>query len=86
MLNSLFTFGLLVLPQAVLGFDIFTLPEGGWVEGAYLDHLKFLGNKIHVMTKSTFYFVTAVLSLTNVGQGRYQKKLAAEKMPKANIA
>jgi hypothetical protein len=38
------------------------------------------------MTKTTFYFVIGVLLLTDVVQGRYQKKLTQEKMRKAKIA
>ena len=30
------------------------------------------------MTKTTFYFVIGVLVLTDIVQGRYQKKLLAE--------
>ncbi len=44
-------------------------------EGAHLAHLKLFGNEIVAMSKTTFYFVIAVLVLVDVVQGRYQKKL-----------
>jgi predicted tellurium resistance membrane protein TerC len=47
-------------------------------EGGHLAHLKFFGNEVHQMTKTTFYFVLAVLVLVDVVQGRYQKKLLAQ--------
>ena len=48
-------------------------------EGAHLAHLHFAGNEITPMTKTTFYFVIAVLILTDVVQSRYQKKLLARR-------
>ena len=47
-------------------------------EGGHLAHLKFFGHEIHQMTKTTFYFVIATLVLTDIVQGRYQKKLLAQ--------
>jgi len=47
-------------------------------EGGHLAHLKFFGNEIHPMTKTTFYFVLIVLVLTDIVQGRYQKRLLAQ--------
>ncbi len=47
-------------------------------EGGHLAHLKFFGHEIHAMTKTTFYFVIAVLVLTDIVQGRYQKHLLAK--------
>ncbi|MFG0316061.1 MAG: TerC family protein [Planctomycetota bacterium JB042] len=44
-------------------------------EGGHLAHLSFFGHEITPMTKATFYFVLAVLVLTDLVQGRYQKKL-----------
>ena len=44
-------------------------------EGGHLAHLEFFGYPIEPMTKTTFYFVIAVLVLIDVVQGRYQKKL-----------
>ena len=71
----------------VLGlFVLFVVGIMLLTEGAHLAHLKFFGNEIHAMTKTTFYFVIGVLLLTDVVQGRYQKKLTQEKMRKAKIA
>lgn len=65
----------------VLGlFVLFVVGIMLLTEGAHLAHLSFFGNEINAMTKTTFYFVIAVLLLTDIVQGRYQKKLAAEKM------
>ncbi len=47
-------------------------------EGAHLAHLSFFGNEIHPMSKTTFYFVIAVLIVVDIVQGRYQKKILAE--------
>ena len=47
-------------------------------EGGHLAHLKIFGNEIVPMSKTTFYFVIAILVITDVVQGRYQKKLIAE--------
>lgn len=48
-------------------------------EGGHLAHLKLFGNEIVPMSKTTFYFVLAVLIIVDVVQGKYQKKLAKEK-------
>ena len=48
-------------------------------EGGHLAHIKLFGNEIVPMSKTTFYFVLAVLVIVDVVQGRYQKKLLAEK-------
>ena len=48
-------------------------------EGGHLAHLKLLGYAIEPMAKSTFYFVIAVLVVVDLVQGRYQKKLLAQK-------
>ena len=48
-------------------------------EGGHLAHIKLFGNAVTPMTKTTFYFVLAVLVMTDIVQGRYQKKLLAEK-------
>lgn len=47
-------------------------------EGGHLAHLKLFGNPIEPMSKTTFYFVIAVLVVTDIVQGRYQKKILAE--------
>ncbi|TXE12012.1 tellurium resistance protein TerC [Seonamhaeicola algicola] len=48
-------------------------------EGGHLAHLELFGNHIVPMSKTTFYFVLAVLVIVDVVQGRYQKKLLKEK-------
>lgn len=48
-------------------------------EGGHLAHLKFFGEYVQPMTKTTFYFVLAVLVLIDIVQGRYQKKLLANR-------
>jgi predicted tellurium resistance membrane protein TerC len=48
-------------------------------EGGHLAHIKLFGNEIVPMSKTTFYFVLAVLVIVDVVQGRYQKKLIAER-------
>ncbi|MFY7671917.1 TerC family protein [Tenacibaculum sp. MEBiC06402] len=47
-------------------------------EGGHLAHIKLFGNPIEPMSKTTFYFVIAVLVVTDIVQGRYQKKILAE--------
>lgn len=44
-------------------------------EGGHLAHLHFFGHEITPMSKATFYFVIAVLVITDVVQSRYQKRL-----------
>ena len=53
-------------------------------EGGHLAHLKFFGHEVHAMTKTTFYFVLVVLVLTDIVQGRYQKRLLAEQKKHAD--
>ncbi len=48
-------------------------------EGAHIAHMKLLGKEIHAMTKTTFYFVIAVLLLMVIAQSRYQKRLLAKR-------
>ncbi len=48
-------------------------------EGGHLAHIKLFGNEITPMNKTTFYFVLFFLVVTDVVQGRYQKKLLAAK-------
>ncbi len=52
-------------------------------EGGELAHLHFFGHEVVHMSKATFYFVITVLVLTDIVQGRYQKKLAAAKEARA---
>ncbi|MGJ8723642.1 MAG: TerC family protein [Roseibacillus sp.] len=47
-------------------------------EGGHLAHLHIAGNPIMPMTKTTFYFVIAVLVLTDIVQSRYQKQILAK--------
>jgi len=54
-------------------------------EGGHLAHLKLFGNEIVPMSKTTFYFVIAILVITDIVQGRYQKKLIAERDRVDNI-
>ena len=51
-------------------------------EGGHLAHLKFLGEYLQPKTKTSFYFELAVLVLTYIVQGRYQKKLLAKRKAK----
>ncbi|GHC50423.1 TerC family protein [Ulvibacter litoralis] len=44
-------------------------------EGGHLAHMKLFGNEITPMSKTTFYFVIAVLVIVDIVQGRYQKNL-----------
>jgi predicted tellurium resistance membrane protein TerC len=48
-------------------------------EGGEKAHIRFFGHAVEAMSKTTFYFVIAVLILVDVIQGRYQKKLMAKK-------
>ena len=48
-------------------------------EGGHLAHIKIFGEEIVPMSKTTFYFVLAILVIVDVVQGRYQKKLLSEK-------
>ena len=48
-------------------------------EGGHLAHLKFFGFEVNAMTKTTFYFVLVTMVLVEIVQGRYQRKLLAEK-------
>ena len=48
-------------------------------EGGHLAHLTLFGYAVEPMAKSTFYFVIAVLVIVDIVQGRYQKKLLAQK-------
>jgi len=48
-------------------------------EGGHLAKLSFFGHEIHAMSKATFYFVIAVLVLTEIVQSRYKKKLLKQK-------
>jgi predicted tellurium resistance membrane protein TerC len=47
-------------------------------EGGHLAHLELFGNEIIPMSKTTFYFVLAVLIIVDIVQGKYQKNLLAQ--------
>ena len=49
-------------------------------EGGDIAHLAFFGYPVEPMAKSTFYFVVGALLIVDIVQGRYQKKLLAEKV------
>lgn len=55
-------------------------------EGGHLAHLKLFGAEVTPMSKATFYFVLIILVLTDIVQGRYQKKLLTEKQAKEKQA
>ena len=64
----------------VLGlFILFVVGIMLLTEGGHLAHMKIAGQEITAMNKMTFYFVIAVLVLCDVVQGRYQRKLMAER-------
>jgi predicted tellurium resistance membrane protein TerC len=44
-------------------------------EGGHLAHIVVFDTEIHPMSKATFYFVIGILVVTDIVQGRYQKKL-----------
>jgi predicted tellurium resistance membrane protein TerC len=48
-------------------------------EGAHKAHLKFFGNEIEAMSKTTFYFVIGVLVVIDIVQSKYQRKLLAQR-------
>ena len=48
-------------------------------EGGHLAHLAFFGVEIHALEKATFYFVLVTMVAVEIVQGRYQRKLLAEK-------
>ncbi len=48
-------------------------------EGGHIAHLKFFGNAVTQMSKTTFYFVIVVLVITEIVQSRYAKKLSLKK-------
>jgi predicted tellurium resistance membrane protein TerC len=48
-------------------------------EGGHLSHLALFGQEVIPMAKSTFYFVLFVMVAVDIVQGRYQRKLMAER-------
>ena len=60
----------------VLGlFILFVVGIMLLTEGAHIANLEILGEHISVMSKTTFYFVIAIVVLNDIVQGFYQKKL-----------
>ena len=55
-------------------------------EGGHLAHLELFGNEIVPMSKTTFYFVIVILVITDIVQGRYQKKLMAEQKQSQTVS
>lgn len=55
-------------------------------EGGHLAHIKLGGYAVEPMAKSTFYFVLIVLLLVDFVQGRYQRKLMAQKQHEIDSA
>lgn len=51
-------------------------------EAGHTAHLKFFGNAVTQMSKTTFYFVIVVLVITEIVQSRYAKKLSLKKAAK----
>lgn len=52
-------------------------------EGGHLAHLKLFGYPVEPISKTTFYFTIVTLVLIDIVQGKYQKKLIAEKEAKS---
>lgn len=48
-------------------------------EGGHLAHLTFGGHPVEAMSKTTFYFSIVIMTLVDLAQGRYQKKLDLER-------
>lgn len=55
-------------------------------EGGHLSHLYLFGHEVLPMAKSTFYFVLFVMVAVDIVQGRYQRKLMAERARVAALA
>jgi predicted tellurium resistance membrane protein TerC len=55
-------------------------------EGGHIMHLAFFGHAIEPLEKSTFYFVVVTLVVVDFIQGRYQRKLDAQKRGHASAA
>ena len=67
----------------VLGlFILFVVGIMLLTEGGEMAHLHLVGNPVEKMSKTTFYFVIAILVLTDVVQGRYQRKLLDQQKTK----
>ncbi len=58
-------------------------PVGLWLQLSSTSHIRsFFGHQVEPMAKRTFYFVLAILVVVDVVQGRYQKKLLAQRATK----
>ena len=55
-------------------------------EGGHLAHMHFFKHEIVAMSKSTFYFVLAVMVLVDIVQGQYQKKIMAQSAAESSHA
>ena len=55
-------------------------------EGGHIAEIKMFGYAVEPMAKSTFYFVLVVMLLVDIVQGRYQRKLLAQKKHEINSA
>ena len=55
-------------------------------EGGHLAHLHLFGSEVTPMSKTTFYFIIFILVITDIVQGRYQKKLMKAKQKLAHSA
>ena len=53
-------------------------------EGGHLAHMMLWDNEITQMSKTTFYFILAILIISDVVQSRYQRKLNALKRTSPN--
>ena len=51
-------------------------------EGGHLAHVHLFGHEVQVMSKSTFYFVLAILIVVDVVQAKFQKNLMAQQAAK----
>jgi len=54
-------------------------------EGGHVAHLKFFGYPVEALSKTTFYFSITVLVLVDLIQGRYQRKLEAQRQHKRQL-
>jgi len=55
-------------------------------EGGELAHVSLFGHPVEAMSKSTFYFVLFVLIAVDIVQGRYEKKLMANRAQSAGAS
>ena len=51
-------------------------------EGGHIAQLSFFGYAVEPMAKSTFYFILVALIVVDILQGKYQKKLDKNRIPK----